>query len=168
MEMVLTIQPQLCTGCRSCEMACSLKHDQACSPLLSRIRVLKWGEVSVNVPLMCQQCEEPPCEKACPTGARVRDAKTGAMVTSENNCIGCRSCIHACPFGAPIVHPSGKSITCDLCEGDPECVQACTPDALTWGTADSGTMLIKRQYSSVLVEGLKPPEVPMQSEQAAQ
>lgn len=158
MNKVLTIQPHLCTGCRSCEMACSLKHEDVCSPVLSRIRILKWGEVAVSVPLVCQHCEEPLCEKACPTGARVRNGKTGAMVTNTEICIGCRSCIHACPFGAPIPHPAGKSISCDLCEGDPECALACTPGALKYGTAETGAMQLKRQYASNFVEMLKPHE----------
>ncbi len=158
MEKFLAIDADLCTGCRSCEMACSLKHDNQCSPQMSRIRIQKFGDVGVSVPIVCVHCGDPVCEKVCPTGARMRNVETGAVITNEKVCIGCKSCSYACPFSAPIYHPAKqKMITCDLCEGDPQCARACTPKALVYASKDGATMIKKRRYASLLVDQLKPP-----------
>jgi len=57
MQKIITIDPDHCTGCRSCEMVCSLEHDRICGPLLSRITISQWREISANVPIVCQHCE---------------------------------------------------------------------------------------------------------------
>lgn len=51
------------------------------------------------VPVQCQQCEKPPCVKACPVRATFRDSN-GVVVIDYNWCIGCRMCQLACPYGA--------------------------------------------------------------------
>ncbi|MCD6567719.1 MAG: 4Fe-4S dicluster domain-containing protein [Dehalococcoidia bacterium] len=126
---VIVIDPNKCTGCHSCELACSIKHFAKCSPLLSRIRIQEFRDVNTYIPITCLGCEDAPCIKVCPMGARVR-LESGAVVTNEDACIGCRACIYTCPFGAPVVNPeSGKTMSCDLCNDDemgPWCVKACT------------------------------------------
>jgi carbon-monoxide dehydrogenase iron sulfur subunit len=128
----ITFLPDLCTGCQSCEMVCSVSHGGTSSPSLSRIQIKKWPEIAVFIPVVCQQCDPPPCIGICPTKARKRAAETGAVVTDEKWCVGCKSCIYACPYSAPVLHPStGKTMTCDLCGGKPLCVSACTAGALS-------------------------------------
>ena len=51
------------------------------------------------VPVGCQQCENPPCIKVCPTGATWAE-KDGIVVIDYDWCIGCRYCMAACPYGA--------------------------------------------------------------------
>ena len=51
------------------------------------------------VPVQCQQCEKPPCVKACTVRATFRDPN-GVVVIDYNWCIGCRMCQLACPYGA--------------------------------------------------------------------
>ena len=91
----ISIIPERCTGCQSCEMVCSLSHEGSCSSSLSRIRMKKWEEISVFMPIVCQHCEKPPCMDICPTGARKRVPGTDAVVTDEKRCVGCKSC-HLC------------------------------------------------------------------------
>ena len=67
-EMIL-ISPEKCTGCRICEMACSLHNAGQCNPAKSRIRVLKKEIEGLDVPFLCQHCEDAPCREVCPTGA---------------------------------------------------------------------------------------------------
>jgi len=51
------------------------------------------------LPVACQQCENPPCVKACPVEATWKE-KDGIVVVDYNWCIGCRNCMAACPYGA--------------------------------------------------------------------
>lgn len=130
---VLFIDFEACTGCRICEMVCSLHHEGVVNPAKSRIRVVGWEEEGVYVPLSCQQCDEPFCEKVCPVKATYRDEKTRAMLVNHDLCIGCRSCIMACPFEGPALDPEAKKILkCDLCGGEPRCVAFCPTSALKY------------------------------------
>ena len=146
---IIGIDIDLCTGCRSCEVACSMRHDGNCGTEYSRVKIQAWGEISVYVPVVCQHCEDPPCEIACPTKARKRVEETGAMVTDADLCVGCRSCIYACPFGAPSLHPVRKRIiTCDLCDGDPDCAKVWTAEAIRYIEPGKNALKKKRLYAS--------------------
>jgi len=48
------------------------------------------------MPVQCQQCEDPPCVKVCPTQATWKEPD-GIVVVDYNWCIGCRYCMAACP-----------------------------------------------------------------------
>jgi len=129
----ISIAADLCTGCQSCEMICSLSHEGSSSPSLSRIQVKRWGEIAVYMPIVCQHCSGAPCITICPTGARKRIPETQAVITDTHWCVGCKSCIYACPYAAPVLHPlTRKTMTCDLCDGRPLCVDACTVGALSF------------------------------------
>jgi carbon-monoxide dehydrogenase iron sulfur subunit len=111
----ILIDPEKCSGCRLCEIACAMIHTGRCSPEHSRIRILSFNGARSHVPLLCQACEQAPCIKCCPMNARGRTAE-GAVVTDPDRCIGCRACLYICPFATPVVNPdTGKTMTCDLC-----------------------------------------------------
>lgn len=128
-----------CIGCRTCEVACVVAHQeqQACATVsreafLPRIRVVKGDTLSTAV--ACHQCEDSPCGNVCPTGAI--SCKDGSICVDQTRCIGCKSCMLACPFGAMnvVVQQSRvQAVKCDLCrhraEG-PACVAACPTQAL--------------------------------------
>jgi len=138
-QRVITLDPSKCTGCRMCEMACSLHHEQACSRSTSRIKVVKFEKEGIDMPVLCQHCANAPCLVVCPTAALQRDQLTGAVVLREHLCIGCRMCAIACPFGAIGVDPRGERtaiLKCDLCDGDPQCVRFCEPGALRFERRD--------------------------------
>ncbi|MDX1813069.1 MAG: 4Fe-4S binding protein, partial [Gammaproteobacteria bacterium] len=71
MEKALVIYPERCTGCHSCEMACSLLHDGECNLNLSRIGIMKTngGGTNENIPVVCQQCRDALCADVCVMGA---------------------------------------------------------------------------------------------------
>ena len=59
--MYLYIDPDKCTGCGLCELACSFQHEKYFSPSLSRIGVLRNHQKGIFIPLNCTQCEESQC-----------------------------------------------------------------------------------------------------------
>jgi len=128
----LLIYPEKCLGCRTCEMFCSLSHTGTCNPARSRVNIIKMDLDVRCVPVVCQQCVDPACENSCPVGAISRNPVTGAMETDRDICIGCRTCVFACPFGATFVDSQdGRVLKCDLCGGDPTCAKVCPTGAIT-------------------------------------
>jgi len=130
---VLTVDPQKCTGCRACEVACSVAHAQVSNPARSRIRVVTWRPARCFLPVACQQCEDAPCLQACPQEAISRDEGRGQVIIDYTRCVGCRTCFYACPFGAMKFDADrGRPFKCDLCGGQPLCVEICEDQALAF------------------------------------
>ncbi len=112
-----------CIGCRRCVYACVDENNQSRDPQIHWIRVLEFeredalrgfdlvdgnryydhekvpAEGKIYLPIACQQCEDSPCSKVCPTGATWQEPD-GIVVIDYDWCIGCRYCIAACPYGA--------------------------------------------------------------------
>lgn len=131
MPEMLVVDFERCTGCRLCEIACSLAQDGVCNPAAARLTVVGWEAEGIDVPVVCQQCEAAACARVCPAGAITQNATTGAWIVNHERCIGCRMCIVACPYGAISVHPtSGKIVKCNLCDGQPNCVRFCETQAI--------------------------------------
>jgi len=124
-QIFILRDPLRCSGCRLCEVACSLHHEGTVWPEASRIRVFELYP-GVDVPQTCAQCRDYPCIKACGQAALRVDEKTGAVIVDEAKCTGCGDCVRACPGKVMRLHPkTGKAMVCDLCGGEPECVKAC-------------------------------------------
>jgi Fe-S-cluster-containing hydrogenase component 2 len=114
-----------CSGCRKCEIACSLFHEKRIWPEASRIRVFMLVP-GLDFPHFCAQCEDYPCVEACPVKALSISKETGAVLVDKDKCVGCGQCIDACPGRIPHMHPSENYILiCDLCRGNPQCVKVC-------------------------------------------
>ena len=109
-----------CIGCRRCVYACVEENNQSRDPQTHWITVLEMDkETGVDLqradayynhetvpqpgkfymPVACQHCENPPCVKVCPVEATWKEPD-GIVVIDYDWCIGCRSCIAACPYGA--------------------------------------------------------------------
>lgn len=128
---MLLVDRERCTGCRMCEVACSLEHEGICAPGYARLRVIKDDENGIDYPLVCRHCTDPPCLKACPAGSLYFDGEGGVVGFNPELCIGCGLCFEACPAGAIFFDPQGDKIRkCDLCGGDPQCVKFCDTEAI--------------------------------------
>jgi anaerobic carbon-monoxide dehydrogenase iron sulfur subunit len=115
-------------------LICSFMHTEACSYHGSRIKIVSDEGHGIHTPALCQFCEDPPCISACPAEALTKNPKTSAIQVDGSLCNGCQACIGACPFGAMFFDQENqKAFTCDLCQGDPECLKVCQlPEALSY------------------------------------
>lgn len=124
-------------------MACSLYHEGKCSPVLSRMRVVKYEALGKNYPSVCSQCSKPQCLAACTEGAIKLNEKTGAVTVDESLCIGCRSCLVACPQVGFNVQ-KGVAFKCDLCGGEPQCARFCPSGAVVFSDVNESLMARRR------------------------
>ena len=153
MNRFVIAEPSKCIGCRTCEVACALAHPigdgtaQALSPENFKPRLKLVKQLKLTAPVQCRHCENAPCVNGCPTGALVY--RQGTVQLLAERCIGCQTCVIACPFGAmdmvriPVNlpdfgTPSGRKTVslahkCDLCidhDGGPACIPVCPTKAL--------------------------------------
>lgn len=129
-------------------VGCRTKHAVPQDMSVPRLRVIQLNRTTSS-PILCHQCEDAPCAAACPTGALYHDDANQRIGIKPELCIGCRSCVSACPYGAIDVRTHGDyrkvgditiaatqhamPIKCDRCvdrDNGPACVEACPKDAL--------------------------------------
>ena len=153
MQKVILIEQDKCTGCRLCEMVCSVKHEGVSNPSRSRISIIKWFMEGFHMPMVCQHCMEAPCIAVCPKDALSRDETLGSVELDYDLCIGCKMCVTACPFGGMGIDTvTNRVIKCDLCDGDPQCVRFCFPGALQFVEASAVNLRKKREAATKLAE----------------
>jgi carbon-monoxide dehydrogenase iron sulfur subunit len=127
-----------CTGCEMCMLACSMEKYGVYSPKKAHIRISRDLRKVVFTPMACIQCDKPPnhdapCMRSCPVGAITRDSRTNAVVIISEKCTGCRLCIEACPIDmVQFDEEAKKAFKCDLCFGEPKCVQYCQFNAIEY------------------------------------
>jgi Fe-S-cluster-containing hydrogenase component 2 len=130
MAKKLAVVPELCSGCRMCELICSIEHFGSNNPKKSAVRVLvTYPHPVMRLPIVCSQCKVPICADACPVAALKRI--DGVVQLDRDTCISCMKCVEACPFGAIYAHGDlDHPIKCDLCGGVPKCVEKCPKGAI--------------------------------------
>ena len=139
---VLRHDASRCIGCQACEVHCKTNKDLGPGPAPCKIVVGEAGFEN-GLPrqaftfMPCFQCEEAWCMQPCPTGALQRRAD-GIIALQASLCIGCQSCIAACPWGTPQWDPvSRRVVKCDYCfdrveQGlQPACVTKCVTQCLS-------------------------------------
>jgi anaerobic dimethyl sulfoxide reductase subunit B len=132
-----------CIKCRSCEVACKQwKGIKAGTFKLRRVEEITNGtfpDVTRRFySVSCRHCAKAPCMDACPTKA-ITKRPDGIVVVKQSDCIGCKACLEACPFGIPQFDGDGLMQKCDMCldrlgNGQaPMCAASCPTRALRWG-----------------------------------
>ncbi|CNH88363.1 formate-dependent uric acid utilization protein AegA [Yersinia mollaretii] len=162
MNPFIVADAESCIGCRSCEVACVVAHHEGKFPdkpeyFTPRLKVFK-GRQGFNDPhgvndtlsataVFCHHCEDAPCASTCPNGAIVE--MNNSIQVIQEKCIGCKTCMIACPFGmmtvvTETVQPASHRLAdayqrteaqkCDLCIDQldgPACIKTCPTQALT-------------------------------------
>ncbi len=159
-RMGLLITPELCIGCRACQVACKswnqLPGDKTVNSgtyenpinltphLYNKIRYmevpsgkdpLRWLFVNQR----CMHCEDAGCMKICPSPGALYRTPEGAVAFNQDKCIGCRFCAAGCPFDIPRYDEKGKVTKCHLCfdrisnKMAPACAKTCPTEAIKYG-----------------------------------
>lgn len=135
---VIIPQYTRCEGCNLCMIACSFKHGGNGDMQYSNIQVygidIKGG--MVDIPILCVKCKDTPCLASCPpkVAAISVDEVTGAVKLDQEKCTVCGNCVEACNERTGCLRFSRDEDailgSCDMCGGNPECVQICPGDVL--------------------------------------
>jgi len=120
-----------CTGCGTCEIICAIKRENQYNSRCSRIKILRMFRL-VNLAMTCRLCDNAPCVIACPQKCLIQSEKTGTIIVDEDKCDCCGLCIEVCHHGAISLHPKEETVLiCDLCDGEPQCIEWCPEEALS-------------------------------------
>lgn len=191
-KLAIGVNLRRCIGCNTCALACKMQNNVPDGMLWNRVLTEGCDRFDsaegvyphltrTYLPLACQHCENPACERVCPTGATYKDDK-GRVEIDYDKCIGCRMCMAACPYNARTFNwndpvratgagygdarvperTRGVMEKCTLCkertdEGDePMCVRCCPADARIFGDLDDPDSAVSRlrrkQSAEVLLE----------------
>jgi len=148
-----------CIGCHTCEVLCKSNKNLPTGPKLCQ--VIPVGPKAVgNLPkssyifMPCFHCANPWCVAACPTGAMQKRESDGIVFVDKNLCVGCKTCISACPWGAPQWNPeTAKVVKCDYCMDRvdqglmPACVTACTTQCLSFNNGEEAPQVRRERHA---------------------
>jgi len=182
----LLFDSTLCVGCKACVSACREANDLHPglntgnnlwdAPLdlsVSSLTVIKaYSEGSAEnkdqekdgfafVKKSCLHCVDPSCVSVCPVSAMTKDPVTGIVSYNPNNCIGCRYCVAACPFGVPRFEYN-KTIArlrkCEMCKQRqaagtiPACAEVCPTGATLFGAESALRAEAERRHKLTVGE----------------
>jgi Fe-S-cluster-containing dehydrogenase component/formate-dependent nitrite reductase membrane component NrfD len=135
-----------CIGCHACTIACKAEHDIPVGVNRCWVKTVEKGTFPdtqrLFLPVLCNQCEEAPCMKICPTSALYK-RRDGIVDLNGEACIGCRACMAACPYDQLFIDPNTRTAEkCNFCANrvenqlQPACVSVCPTECRVFGDLD--------------------------------
>jgi Fe-S-cluster-containing dehydrogenase component len=101
-KYAMAVDLDRCQGCRGCMTACKVENNTVEGNFWMYVFRFEQGTFPDTkmsfLPRPCQHCDNAPCVKVCPVGARFK-REDGIVLTDPDRCIGCRYCELACPYG---------------------------------------------------------------------
>ena len=105
-KYAMVIDLRKCLGCKTCTIACNTENSVLTTRpwhvVLDTIKGKYPNFKRAFVPRPCMHCQKPPCVNVCPTGASYENKQLGIVLVNQKKCIGCRSCMTACPYEARV------------------------------------------------------------------
>ena len=165
-QVAFSFDSQICTGCKTCMVACKDKNDLGTGMRWRRVVEFCGGQwmkrpddtfqqnvFSYYLSISCNHCIDPICVESCPTGA-MNQAEDGIVSVDPTRCMGCRYCEWGCPYSAPQFNVNlGQMTKCDFCRDElnagnlPACVASCPTRALTLVESDESCLTTKGHQS---------------------
>ena len=154
MRYGFAIDQRTCIGCHACTVACKTEHEIPVGQFRTWVKYVEKGEFPATTRefgvMRCNHCTDAPCVKICPTKSLyTRD--DGIVDFDKERCIGCKSCMQACPYDAIYIdedtHTAAK---CNFCahrideDIEPACVVVCPTHSIWVGDLDDPTSGISR------------------------
>jgi len=144
----MIIYKDRCIDCERCIEACAQTNNVPSygyrNAILSRKKegIAATKMIREFLPVLCNQCNRPPCVRVCPTKATYKDKQNGIVMMNEALCIGCKACMTSCPYNARYYNRETQAVDkCDFCyrrrlqqgETNTACAEACPAAALLFG-----------------------------------
>jgi Fe-S-cluster-containing dehydrogenase component len=135
-----------CIGCHACTVACKAEHQIPLGVWRCWVKTVDKGTYPEAkrhfFPVLCNQCDDAPCARICPTRALYR-RRDGIVDLDPDRCIGCRACMAACPYDQLFIDPQTRTAEkCNFCANrvemnlQPSCVIVCPTECRVFGDLD--------------------------------
>ncbi len=143
-QMGFYFDQRVCSGCKCCQTACKDVKDLSVGYFYRRATDYEGGKFpnvwAATITMSCNHCTTPACREVCPVEAITKSEEDGLVTINTDLCIGCQTCVTACPYSAPCYHPDTNTVgKCDGClnmlavDEQPACVAACQSRCLFFG-----------------------------------
>lgn len=160
------IDNRKCIGCHACSVACKSEHQVPVGVDRTWVKYIEKGAFPNSrrffSVMRCNHCDAAPCVNICPVTALYKRAD-GVVDFNPERCIGCKSCLQACPYDALYIDPnSNTAAKCNFCthrleQGlEPSCVVVCPEQAIIAGDMDDPTTEISKLLDRFPVQVRKP------------
>jgi Fe-S-cluster-containing dehydrogenase component/formate-dependent nitrite reductase membrane component NrfD len=152
-----------CIGCHACTIACKAEHEIPVGVNRCWVKTVEKGSFPETrrffFPVLCNQCEDAPCVRICPTNALFK-RRDRIVDLNSDSCIGCRACMEACPYDQLFIDPNTRTAEkCNFCANRvenkllPACVSVCPTECRIFGDLDDPTSEVARivQHEAFMV-----------------
>jgi Fe-S-cluster-containing dehydrogenase component/formate-dependent nitrite reductase membrane component NrfD len=160
------IDQNRCIGCHACTVACKEEHNIPVGVNRTWVKYIEKGRYPDTrryfAVLRCNHCDDAPCIEICPTVALFR-RPDGIVDFDNQRCIGCKSCMQACPYDALYIDPDRNTAAkCNFNASrvemgyKPACEVVCPTQAILSGDLDDVNSAISKRIAMEKVSVRKP------------